>query len=477
MLRSLLFAVFLTTFVAASKNKRTSILLRRPVGNATGVYNIYSEKCCLGKISAHNSREDKCCGDDVYNPTKEICCNGTKSPLVYGNACCGSTLYNTVYQVCCENQIINVAYGADSPYIECCGKNTYDMRKQSCCYDGEQVKVVESKKPNSGCCGKSAYDYETEVCCSDYQFVNFTLYPKQNEYSTCCGQQVIDGNKQGCCNDTAYNLDEKACCYDTIPFELMAITKKGQQCCGKAKTAYDPFSQQCCGDKVIENDNQKQICCYSVNGTSVVEKEQPDQNGCCGMKPFNYYDQECCTDNQENNEVYSPANASCCGGKVYSGIGICCPDTYPYEQQIFQKTDNPKKYACCGSQAYNVLTQLCCGNTVINSTSNNLVCCGNETLDSRTHVCCSDYDYSTGTGSYSVLEIQENKYCCGTKLVDYTENTTCCGNQMYNVKKQVCCSDKIFDKKSDTDSCCFEEITDENPTCWIDPLLREDKRK
>ena len=79
----------------------------------------------------------KVCGKSLYNPEKELCCNGTKikktSPY---DQCCGLKVFNSFKQACCAGVILEKSSLID----KCCSKTLYNP-KELCCNRGAIVPI------------------------------------------------------------------------------------------------------------------------------------------------------------------------------------------------------------------------------------------------------------------------------------------------------------------------------------------------
>ncbi|KAF6736814.1 Galaxin [Oryzias melastigma] len=104
---------------------------------------------------------------------------------------------------------------------------------------------------------------------------------------------------------------------------------------------------------------------------------------------------------------------------------------------------------CCGKDAFDVKTQLCCGPTddkkILKRISDHHQCCGHEQFNEQTQ-CCSDD-----------LKV-ENHTNCDNKTTGRTSVMGQCGTSQYNVSSQLCCGPehdkKILRKNSPNNQCC-----------------------
>merc|ERR1719265_833480 len=73
---------------------------------------------------------DVSCNNHLYNPTWEMCCNGTiGSRSGFNSACCGSKVYDSNWEMCC-NGTVELKSGSKSA---CCGSKVYNPNWEVCC--------------------------------------------------------------------------------------------------------------------------------------------------------------------------------------------------------------------------------------------------------------------------------------------------------------------------------------------------------
>lgn len=109
------------------------------------------------------------CGDETYDPTFAICCDGVLTPLPI----CGST---------------------DNSQARCCGKRAFhDIANLACC--GDNLDLKQGDKSNNACCGGFSFDQGTHLCCQGI------VHPKP----------TLDDAKNQCCRTRAYNTDTNTC--------------------------------------------------------------------------------------------------------------------------------------------------------------------------------------------------------------------------------------------------------------------------
>ena len=91
-----------------------------------------------------------------------------------------------------------------------------------------------------------------------------------------------------------------------------------------------------------------QTCCRDADGTVVVG----DGNSCCAGQPYTNTTTMRCVCSTLYNDGHP---RQCCGGKVMSGVQICCGGT----QSNGRAYDVRRNYKCCGAD-YIASTSLCC---------------------------------------------------------------------------------------------------------------------
>ncbi|GAB6022116.1 hypothetical protein CHUAL_006259 [Chamberlinius hualienensis] len=188
--------------------------------------------CCDDVIHEIDHRgELGCCGSKMFNFSSEICCsnwpNVTLEAIVndtvndniqfqlksipmeieeeqFNYGCCGLDIFNYKKELCCDGVRVPVADGIET--TACCGKKVIkDWTKETCC-EGE---VMSKDNPDQWCCGKKLYNIEKEICCG------IKIFPRSDdvgccweaeelyhpETQICCGNKIIDNNSTvgACC--------------------------------------------------------------------------------------------------------------------------------------------------------------------------------------------------------------------------------------------------------------------------------------
>ncbi|ELU05094.1 hypothetical protein CAPTEDRAFT_228631 [Capitella teleta] len=108
------------------------------------------------------------CGDELYDPTESICCDGVLSSL----SMCGST---------------------STSDVRCCGKRAFTDTRLACC--GGTLDLKQGDRHNNACCGGFSFDQTTHMCCQG------TFHPKPKG----------DEEELACCRTRAYSKAEFTC--------------------------------------------------------------------------------------------------------------------------------------------------------------------------------------------------------------------------------------------------------------------------
>ncbi|XP_013763284.1 galaxin-like [Pundamilia nyererei] len=130
--------------------------------------------------------------------------------------CCDLKVYNPINEICCQSTIISKR----GPMAECCGKDVFDKDKQLCCGPADNKTILVRNSRHHECCGHSQYDTETQCCCS-----NEKLEIQSKDSSCCVRNFTPGVEKQitelqpNCtepnthlCGSSCYNPKESQCC-------------------------------------------------------------------------------------------------------------------------------------------------------------------------------------------------------------------------------------------------------------------------
>ncbi|XP_034556280.1 uncharacterized protein si:ch211-195m9.3 isoform X2 [Notolabrus celidotus] len=185
----------------------------------------------------------------------------------------------------------------------------------------------------------------------------------------------------------------------------------------------DAFKNNCCRKNCmgIEYDTREAVCCENCF--------HPGRGlSCCGKLSFD------------------PEVATCCPGKP----GVTAKVTQGLSQSVS---------SCCELQAYNSLNEICCQSTVRTKPSANAQCCGRDAIDGDTHLCCGPPDAKKGQ-----LKLSDHHQCCGQDQYDTLKNCCCAINATLQIhpNKASCCVEDSETFDAGTELCCGPP---ENKTC------------
>lgn len=182
-------------------------------------------------------------------------CQSFESPeAMYGSTCCGDNLMNSIRQICCDDVIRERNIGTQ--YAErCCGNQTL-TNSQTCCNN----KIFNVQ--NGLCCGDKAFIYSpTTQCCGNI------LHENVNLKSTCCGSNILDGEKeQICCGEKIYNMTQyDSCCISNTLIPLYS--------------PYNSKTHECCSTPISISSTSK--CCYLKTGNTTTPTIYNSSTQCC----------------------------------------------------------------------------------------------------------------------------------------------------------------------------------------------------
>lgn len=279
------------------------------------------------------------------------------------------------------------------------------------------------------------------------------------------------------CNGKRYywaTRDRFICCGHRLLFKV----RKHVTCCG-TKT-YNPTSQMCCGGKINRRQDVnagccngkpfqrgKQLCC----GSNVIEIKT---QGCCRNVPFDKGFEACCKGVKTANVDFDTnKNPVCCGSEIFNPrVKVCCAEKLATNVAgIFTR--------CCKTKSYDVRKQYCCNKVLPRRTRSKQygkVCCVGEMIDAKKFICCGygpkrripgEDNGCCQVGMYEYVLYDKNTHiCCGMRVLRkmrYPAVSSCCVRNVYDVKTQLCCNEKIFARKKNVDErCCYNGPYDRN---------------
>lgn len=399
------------------------------------------------KISKR-SLETHYCGDDIYDPCRDLCCGGSLilqvPPDDLTRQCCGDAIHGMFFDAtvssCCEtsHSFIHPELKINTTFI------TFDTPNLPCCHNGKSVPKTFDVTNEMCCDGHVNYSGDTAYtsCCKDVSFDrrfyscpcgNGVLQKVPENDAKCCGSSnPYSVSKDLCCDDgTTGPLDTSICCGDTNI--LLTVPENSEKtipkCCKNELSyqAFNEFTDYCCAGKVVKR-----------------SKEYPIE-ACCEHQNDEFYDASiyhCCENGIGRGD-------SCCNGNaIDSSYQLCC------ENNVYDKFVNnnlEKVYdSCCLDEPYLNTTKTCCDGVLSSSVDKNgkllTECCGNMPINADTDTCCDN------------------------KKQGPFFWPACCKDMGYDAKYQTCCGDQIFDNPAVTDlskgityvsehtRCCFNNI-------------------
>ncbi|XP_024660597.1 uncharacterized protein LOC112435872 isoform X1 [Maylandia zebra] len=417
-------------------------------------YDIQEAACCENKLhpgsnlfccgkEPYNPATATCC---KVQHGKIITASITQGLSEKASKCCDLKAYNPVNEICCQSTIIS----KPGPMAECCGKDVFDKDKQLCCGPADNKTILVRNSRHHECCGHSQYDTETQCCCSNEEKLEI-----QSKDSSCCVRNFTPGLSSGNTNFNKPSPKNGSCGEGMKQkiFKLQPkCTEPNTHLCGSS--CYNPKQNRCCESNhkphSLDNSGQRkatatvynphtQVCC---DGRVSPWKPWIDQ--CCGETPYGSAQRGvlCCNkslyegrdDGEECSEMgipYNPAKGTMCCSQFHGSPGQhCCGiEIYQPHTEIccnghrHLKSEN---IHCCGVKAYNIKDpqMKCCAGTLYNLTSldkhgGDAQCCG-SILQKPQDICCSNED----------------------KEVLYSAKTgfRCCGHLYYNTTLWSCCA-------------------------------------
>ncbi|XP_078314546.1 uncharacterized protein LOC144619700 [Crassostrea virginica] len=245
------------------------------------------------------------------------------------------------------------------------------------------------------------------------------------------------------------------------------------QCCSEEDKLYDTRTHLCCGESLYPRYDNGSIldCCagkvYKVKESLCCNEvfypnRSSDQYGCCKSAVYDFTENMCC-DSQLHELQYTKF---CCGNKTYDVYEKYCFQ----DQEILNLWENK-----CGGHKYDTREFICCSETLINRTHQDLRCCGYTSFNTNLQNCidkrvvrkgyrwCPNYgEYDLKTHDCCEGHLKERKgtswRCCGKEIIDYAMNK-CCAGKKFDKRTQHCCGGKVIQI---VDKCCAGQVLDKN---------------
>lgn len=455
---------------------------------------------CCGQHRIIWGQQSCCYGSglpSVFNPRREICCDGNAIPVKtsspYRSSCCGNTAaydktsqscpcadgsvldlpsshtdccesedgmkrpFIKVSQICCNGEV-----GEEDETFCCDNKLLGNLGKEVCC-NGTLTTIDPPDYTLTECCGGFPFNPSLFLCCQD------KLVEKFADEDACCGEKGFDSSKSICCQGNIWSLatDGSECCGESAFYN-----NTGSFCCNGVVLLVEAFDgDTCCGSEpdieYFYKDENFFVCCENVLSIKAGDS-------CCGTVSYDPKTSICC-----NNEVFDKTlGDSCCNGSPYfpsapgsQSTTICC-DNGPYgpfrtpaccngvgydiqggqvccSGQVYGIYNTP---SCCVSLGYDVTKAQCCDGLIVPNPEGVMwaQCCGTKTYSRMDSKCCDGIVWPIPEG-VSPSNVQccdingvydpSRQLCCQGNIFQMENRlrSKCCGDVMYDVTKQVCC--------------------------------------
>ncbi|XP_065179401.1 galaxin-like [Sycon ciliatum] len=162
----------------------------------------------------------------------------------------------------------------------------------------------------------------------------------------------------------------------------------------------------------------------------------------------------------------APMGSKCCAGTVYHpSREMCCMD------MVAPGPERTK--TCCGTESYANATQGCCGGTAVFEHAIAMCCDGAITTDGPAAVreCCGTNTFPKGAGHM----------CCAGNVVNANPaQEKCCGADIYNPYTDICCQDTVMARSQPgaVEHCCGAGIIGPLSACCgnntvYDPAMQQ----
>ncbi|XP_014913541.1 uncharacterized protein LOC106963246 [Poecilia latipinna] len=189
-------------------------------------YKPFAETVCAHK--RHNSPGGHCCGEELYQPNKTVCCKGQRYDRGKYIRCCGIHAYNISdpLKKCCKGTLHNLTTGEEND-LECCGSELLNATNQEVCCTSEEQSLFYPAKDGFRCCGHHYYDSALWSCCAGklspvhHQTTHTRPNPKESKL-----QLVNNLNKTQLCNEVFIGVVESVSRSSTVFSNVLKITGK-----------------------------------------------------------------------------------------------------------------------------------------------------------------------------------------------------------------------------------------------------------
>ncbi len=356
---------------------------------------------------------DNLCGDNCFNPNKQVCINNilydTTDPRVCGNIYCDDgKICTTGKNKICRDPC------SDGKYL--CGDNCCDncdsdkICGSNCCNDTQKCSknktCITCNDNDEQLCGDICYDPKKQSC----------LNPDTN--SVCDSDKVLNNN---CCAGTV--SDGKTKCCNTTDNKYKVQDDKCQIVCGK--DLCDPnLNQECVS---IKNSKEDKEICQTINCTW----------GTIDYDPFDILDE-----NNTNEKIYYP---SC----------------------SHLDENNTNKYYITKQINLN-LSRTVQTKTEARDKNNKLYCTTDDCVSRLAETNLTKYYYDSTGDSQGVCKgefkcnelLQDNKNYCPFK-----NRNRCCRDSNGNFTGQVCINNNEVCNSNGICTTCNDDSKDNNSNC------------
>ncbi|XP_038154492.1 galaxin isoform X2 [Cyprinodon tularosa] len=128
-------------------------------------YKPFEETVCVSKW--HNVPGGHCCGEELYQPNKTICCKGNSYNRMKNIYCCGGHAYNISdpSHKCCDGTLYTLKREEEND-MQCCGSKLLNITSHEVCCISEDYALSYQARKNFKCCGHQYYNQSLWSCCA-----------------------------------------------------------------------------------------------------------------------------------------------------------------------------------------------------------------------------------------------------------------------------------------------------------------------
>ncbi|XP_017163579.1 uncharacterized protein LOC103474634 isoform X2 [Poecilia reticulata] len=188
-------------------------------------YKPFAETVCAHK--RHNSPGGHCCGEELYQPNKTVCCKGQRYDRGKHIRCCGVHAFNISdpLKKCCEGTLHNLT--GEENNLRCCGSELLNATNQDVCCTSEEQSLFYPAKDGFQCCGHHYYDSALWSCCAGKlsPVHHQTTHTRRNAKESKL-QLVNNLNKTQLCNEVFIGVVESVSRSSTVFSNVLKITGK-----------------------------------------------------------------------------------------------------------------------------------------------------------------------------------------------------------------------------------------------------------